>query len=382
MTNLEGRSDCEVTVVGAGPYGLSVAAHLKGAGVETQVFGDAMSFWRDNMPKGMNLRSPLQASDLSDPAGAWSLQAYAKSAGIRLQYPLPLDELVRYGEWFRRHAVGDLVTRRVARIEAGKRGFCLTLADGERIQAGRVVLAMGLANQEYRPDAFAGMPSALVSHTCEHDDLSKFRGKHVAVIGRGQSACESAALLTEAEADTEIICRGPINWLGALTADPEIEDDPVWALHRWLSAPSGVGPFPLNWLNELPGIVHALPRKAKLWINGRSLRPGVAGWVRPRFDDVRVNASRKILRAREQGGRIMVETDTWLRGFDHVLLATGYRIDISKLGILTPGLIARIWPENTAPVLSAGMESSVKGLHFVGASAVASFGPLMRFIAG
>jgi hypothetical protein len=138
----------------------------------------------------------------------------------------------------------------------------------------------------------------------------------------------------------------------------------------------------LNWLNELPGLVHALPREAKLWVNGRSLRPGVAGWVRPRFDDVRVNASREILRAREQGGRIMVETDAGPRSFDHVLLATGYRIDISKLGILAPDLLARIERENTAPVLSAGMEATVKGLHFVGASAVASFGPLMRFIAG
>src|SRR6267378_1235826 len=110
MAILERRSDCEVAVVGAGPYGLSVAAHLKGSGIDTRVFGDAMSFWRDNMPEGMNLRSPLQASDLSDPAGAWSLQAYAGSKGIRLQYPLPLDELIRYGEWFQRHAVGDLVT--------------------------------------------------------------------------------------------------------------------------------------------------------------------------------------------------------------------------------------------------------------------------------
>jgi hypothetical protein len=245
-----------------------------------------------------------------------------------------------------------------------------------------VVLAMGLANQDYRPDAFAGLPSELVSHTCEHDDLGKFRGRHVAVIGRGQSACESAALLAESQAETEIICRGPIHWLGAMMADNAIRRDPVWALHQILSAPSGVGPFPLSWFNELPGAVHALPRKAKLWINERSLRAGVAGWVRPRFDNVRVHAGRAIVRASEQGGRILVETNSGPLRFDHVLLATGYRIDISKYGILAPELIGRIERQDAAPVLSAGMESTVKGLHFVGASAVRSFGPLMRFVAG
>ena len=56
--------------------------------------------------------------------------------------------------------------------------------------ADRVVVATGLAHQQFRPGAFDGLPASLASHSSEHDDLGIFRGKHVAVIGRGQSACE------------------------------------------------------------------------------------------------------------------------------------------------------------------------------------------------
>src|SRR5213083_2740254 len=105
MTYLERRSDCEVAVVGAGPYGLSVAAHLKVAGVETRVFGDAMSFWRDNMPKGMNLRSSLIASDIGAPQAKLSFHDYAAHKAERFIYPVPLEEFVSYGEWFQSHAV-------------------------------------------------------------------------------------------------------------------------------------------------------------------------------------------------------------------------------------------------------------------------------------
>src|SRR5262249_22613114 len=244
-----------VAVIGAGPYGLSVAAHLKAAGVHTQIFGEPMGFWRQNMPKGMNVRSPLCATDLSDPSGAFSLRQYARRNGIELRYPIPREELLRYGAWFQDNAVGEVIAQRVTRIERMSRGFGLTLADGDRVCAGRVVLAMGLANQEYRPDAFAGLPPSLVSHTCEHDDLSRFRGCHVAVSGRGQSACESARLLTEGGAETDLICRGPIQFFGGATNGPRDKRDGVWLAHQVISAPSGVGPFPLNWLNELPCLI-------------------------------------------------------------------------------------------------------------------------------
>src|ERR1700722_12985150 len=214
MTSRRANS-CEVAVIGAGPYGLSVAAHLKAAGVATLVFGKPMAFWRHNMPKGMMLRSPWRATHISNPSGTLSLDAYAAAHGIADNRLLPLQDFVAYGEWFQRHAIPDVDRRAVRSIEATADGFRLTLDDGESVSAGRIVVATGLRHQEYRPEAFREAPAALVSHSSEHTEFEKFRGKRIAVIGRGQSACESAALLAEAGAEVELISRGDIHWLGA-----------------------------------------------------------------------------------------------------------------------------------------------------------------------
>ncbi len=377
------RDDCEVAVVGAGPYGLAVAAHLTHAKIGVRVFGDPMSFWRDNMPKGMKLRSPWHATHIADPHKKFSLDAFVDRRGIDpLPDQLPLEQFVRYGEWFQRQAVPDLDARKVVRVEDAGKGFRLLLEGEDVVHARRIVFATGLAKQEFRPLPFAGLPSALVSHTCEHSSLDHWRGKRVAVVGRGQSACESAALLREAGSEVELICRGEIHWVGAPDSDVAQRHGWLWRLRELLQAPSAVGPPPLNWLNELPGIEHRIPAKLRSWISARSLRPGAVWWVKPRFEGVRVNAGHTIVSAQAKGDRVAVRLDDGPRVYDHVLLATGYRIDIAKLGLLAPELVHRIVCTGRSPVLAAGFESTVPGLHFVGSSSVKSFGPLMRFIAG
>jgi cation diffusion facilitator CzcD-associated flavoprotein CzcO len=202
------------------------------------------------------------------------------------------------------------------------------------------------------------------------------------VIGRGQSACESAALLAECGAEVEIICRGDIHWLGAQTSGNAHRRDLFWRMHKLLATRSGVGPFPLNWINELPDAVHRFPASLRGWLNVNSLRAGAAGWVRPRVVDVRIDAGRTIQAARARGSGIALDLDTGERNFDHVLLATGYRIDVARLGILAPKLLTALATDDGSPVLANGYESNVPGLHFVGSSAVRSYGPLLRFVWG
>src|SRR5271163_3393268 len=156
------RNGPEVVVIGAGPHGLAVAAHLKSRGVATHTFGESMSFWRRNMPKGMKLRSPLAATDISDPESAHSLEAYSRSHGAPLAEPLPIEAFVDYGEWFQTRAVPDLDRRLVVRVEAAGNGYLVTPAGGEPVFARRVVMATGLAGQQFRPPAFAGAAAELV----------------------------------------------------------------------------------------------------------------------------------------------------------------------------------------------------------------------------
>ena len=376
------RNGPEVVVIGAGPYGLAVAAHLKSHGVATLAFGEPMSFWRRHMPKGMKLRSPLAATDISDPENAHSLEAYSRSHGAPLAEPLPIEAFLDYGEWFQTRAVPDLDRRLVVRVEATGNGYLVAPAGGEPVFARRVVMAAGLANQQFRPPAFAGA-AGLVSHTSDHDGFDNFRGMRVAVIGRGQSACETAALLSEAGARAEIICRGPIHWLGAGRHAGGWRREMRGRLSSLLQAPSAVGPFPLSWLVEAPSLVGMLPKDMRAAFNAASLRAGAAGWLRPRFGEVKIISDVEIVGAAAKGHGVEVKfAQGEPRVFDRVILATGYKFDVGRLGMLAPELRSAIACRAGSPVLSAGFESSARGLHFVGAAAVASLGPLMRFIAG
>lgn len=71
----------DLLVVGAGPYGLSIASHAAAAGLKVRVFGRPMASWRDHMPRGMFLKSEPWASNLSDPERRWRLDVYCERQG-------------------------------------------------------------------------------------------------------------------------------------------------------------------------------------------------------------------------------------------------------------------------------------------------------------
>ena len=381
--NIPRSSDCcDVAIIGAGPYGLAAAAHLRSADVSIRVFGEAMSFWRRNMPQGMKLRSPWIATHISDPFDRYRLDDYFHEVGLPQPDLLPIEKFIDYGVWFQEHAAPNLDTRAVVQVTALDDGFRLVLNDGENICARRVVMATGLRNHEHRPVLFNGLPRVLVSHSCEHTEFGNFRGRDVAVIGCGQSACESAALLHEAGANVTIFCRETLLW----NADPN-RRGPLRKAARSLLGdafipPSQVGPFPFNWLVEMPGIIHKLSDRSRERLDEHCLRATAALWLRSRLQDVPVNEGCRILDARRDGDRIALTLDNGTRRLDHVLLATGYRIDLEKMDILNPNLRRRIARRGGLPILSAEFESSVRGLYFIGSFAIASFGPLLRFIAG
>jgi hypothetical protein len=293
-----------------------------------------------------------------------------------------VENFVGYGKWFAGRVAPDLDTRSVRRVEARDGGFRLVLEDGDTFFAQRVVMAAGLLGHEYRPTQFDGLPRDLVSHSCEHTDSERYRGKRVAVIGRGQSACEAAALLHEAGADVEIICRGDLVW----NADPGQRSSMRKAVRAMLGSmlipPSQVGPFPYNWLNETPGVIHRFSQVRRDRWNVLNLRATAILSQRARRVDEPVEQGRTIFAAGQVDKQVSLTLDTASKKFDHVMLATGYRVDVDKMAILEPKLREKIARHDGLPILSGGFESNVPGLHFIGASAVASFGPLLRFICG
>lgn len=373
---------CDVAVIGAGPYGLAVAAHLRAASIDSRIFGDAMSFWRQNMPAGMKLRSPWIATHIADPLNRYRLDDYFEESGLPLPELLPIENFIGYGKWFQERVAPDIDKRAVTHVSAADGGFRLTLDSGEILTARRVVVATGLRNHEYRPAEFNGLSRDLVSHSCDHGSLDHFRGLNIAVIGRGQSACESAALLKEAGANAEIFCHGGLQW----NSDPDTRGMLRKAIRSLIGSalipPSQVGPFPHNWLVEGPGIIRRLPQRLRDSFNDHCLRATAILWLQSRLRGVPVHQDSSIVQAQQVGDRVELTTDRGSRRVDHVLLATGYRINVDKVTVLGAGLRECIARHRGLPVLSSGFESSVPGLHFAGAYAVGSFGPLLRFIAG
>src|SRR5262245_36765057 len=200
---------CEVAVIGAGPHGLSTAAHLRAAGIEVRVFGEVMGFWRHHMPVGMVLRSERPGSHIPDPDRALTLERFEAKLGRVFPRRMPLDDFVAYGEWFQQQAVPDVDTRKVRQLEANGERFRLTLDDGQVVDAKRAIVATGLEAFAVRLPVFDGIPSEIAMHACDLRDPAAFAGQRVAVIGAGQSALETAALLHEAGAEVEILARCP-----------------------------------------------------------------------------------------------------------------------------------------------------------------------------
>ncbi|HLI78826.1 MAG TPA: FAD-dependent oxidoreductase [Candidatus Binataceae bacterium] len=372
-------SRTQVAVIGAGPYGLAAAAHLRGRGVETMVFGQPMEFWEQQMPKGMLLRSAWYACDISDPVGSSRLEDFRTSSREQFAAPVPLDSFVRYGHWFQDRIVPDLDRRRVERIE--KNGvFRLHMDDGETLTAERVVVAAGISRFANRPPEFSGLPSQLASHSSEHRDLTRFRSQRVLVIGGGQSAFEGAALLKESGAEVELVMRAPeVRWLHGSV---QIRTN-LGFMRRLLYPPTDVGPPGLNQLIARPHLFRLLPRALQTKWAYRAIRPAAATWLRHRMDGVRITVGRHVTRAGTRGDVAEIELDDGThREIDHVVLATGYKVDVSRYGFLSPEVLDRLKVDQGYPRLSLGLESSIEGLHFMGAPAARSFGPLVRFVSG
>jgi len=377
-TGAGGGADIEVAVIGAGPHGLSAAVHLRRAGVDAHVFGDPMSFWRE-MPKGMRLRSNMSATNMIEPVGPFSLASYMAEIGEQFGHPVSLRRFVDYGSWVQRNAVPDLDVRMVGQVVRGPGGFELELDYGDRVIARRVVIACGIAPFENIPAGFDHLSSTLVSHTGRHNDLARFAGQRVAVVGAGQSAFESAVLMNERGAEVEVIARAPeIVWLRSWS--------PIHFMGRLgkiVYAPTDVGPLWYSRLNATPAVFTRLPRETQDKIAYRSIRPACSFFVKVRVDGVRITTATQVTGATSVGdGLELTLSDGTKREVDHLMFGTGYKVNVGRYPFLNEGLLGYLNVVDGYPVLREGFESSVPGLHFLGAPAARSVGPIMRFVSG
>ncbi|WP_446745052.1 NAD(P)-binding domain-containing protein [Silvibacterium acidisoli] len=377
----------EVAIVGAGPYGLSIAAHLRESGIPFRIFGKLMYTWREQMPEGMMLKSDGFASNLSDPSSIFTLEKFCAERNIPYDHekiPVSLETFVSYGDEFQRRMVPELDDRFVTLIEEVKDGFRLTLEGGETVSAKKVVVAVGITHFAYLPQCFRNLDPAYVTHSSVHKDPKTFAGRKVAVVGSGASALDLAALLKDGDADVSVYARrSAVRFHDA----PHPGREPLW--QRLRSPRSGVGPgWKARFVTDMPQIFYHLPSDFRVKVVKRFLGPS-AGWTVRKGIEGRVPVHTGMtpqtaeirngkvhLTLKDKNGKIVEEV------VDHCVVATGYRVDVNRLKFLSPSLATKIKRLEDAPILSPGFESSVHGLYFTGVSAAFSFGPVMRFAFG
>ena len=369
--------DNTIVIIGAGPYGLSVAAYLKAHGIPTLVFGKPMELWQ-NMPRGVYLKSIWSASSLPDPAGKYTLDHYIANNNITRQEPIPLPMFLNYAYWYQQYAVPDVDPTYVQLLAADGKRFHLELTDGRTVKASKVVVAVGISAFTYVPDFARTLPATVASHTLAYSDLAHFNKQKVAVVGHGQSALEYAALLDEAGADVELIARGSIRW------HSKILYDYTGPARHIFYPPGDVGPPGINWLIAFPTAYRHLPDTIKYPVHKRAVLPGGAKWLRPRVEGhVLLTEHRQIVKATAQEKGLCIElSDGTRREIDYLFLGTGYQPNIHKLVFIDIKLRQQLREHDGYPVLNGQFESSVHHLYFAGALAGRTFGPVCRFISG
>lgn len=378
---------CDVAIIGAGPYGLSLAAHLRPSGLRARIFGRPLDTWRHHMPRNMLLKSDGFASNLSSPAEGHTLKDYCVEHGLAYAdkgHPIPLETFLAYAEAFRKRFTPRLEDTQVTKLERTSDGFRLELECHEPVFARNVVVATGITSYAHVPSVFKNLPPWFISHSFQHHSGEPFRGREVAVIGAGASAIDTAVLLDDCGASVHIVARRP-NIRFHAPPDPDTES----VLRQLRKPSSGIGP---GWRSFMcasaPLLFHRLPERLRLRATKNHLGPAPGWFMRERVQgQISTLLGHNIERAEARDGRVMLDLAD-LSGTsktiacDHVIAATGYRPDLRRLAFPTPDLLAHIASVENTAILSDNFETSVPGLFVVGPAAANSFGPLMRFMVG
>ncbi len=365
----------DLLIIGAGPFGLSLAGLAQDLDMNYRIVGKPMEFWRANMPAGMFLRS---ACDWHlDPNNIHTIEAFLATQGQTPAdvEPLSLDFYLSYVQWFQTQKginVHDGYVQRLDQTDDGH--FQATLADGDVIMASNVVVALGFRPFKHEPAATVDLlPAGRFAHTCDLVEFAPLQGKRCLILGGRQSAFEWTALLNEAGAAavhvshrhaSPAFAEADWSWVNPLV-DAMVEN-PGW--FRNLSAA------------EKEGVSHRLWAEGRLkvepWLESRVMWPSVTLWPKTEVSACAEQADGSLavtLRAIDGSDESTVTVD-------QVIFATGYKVEIDRIPCLAAGnLLARLETRNGYPALDEHFQTNIPGLFITSMPAAQDFGPFFAF---
>jgi thioredoxin reductase len=374
----------DVLVIGAGPFGLSISAHLRHRGVEHTIVGRPMDTWRTHMPLGLFLKSEPYGSVISSATQGYDIATYSRLHGfddyVDRVGPLSLERFLGYADWFTGQLVPDVRDLTVTSVTPGGGGFKVEFAEESPVVARQVIIATGLLPYAHIPSELSGLPCDLMTHSSAHRRLDQFRGRRVAVIGGGQSALQTGALLHEAGADVQVVVRRQqVSWSQQIAPEIRLFDyirrPPTKLCEGWGCA-----------FYDSPDAFRLLPESIRVRKALTSFGPSGAWWLRDRVEGVvEVLTGHPLRWAEPHGSGVRLHLDGPKQSSieaDHVIAGTGFRIDVSRLSFLSEGIQAGLVTRANCPLVNRAGESTVPGLYFAGAHTMVSLGPGVRFISG
>lgn len=357
-------------IIGAGPFGLALAAHAKSLGIDCIIAGNPMEFWRKNMPEGMLLRSTCDWHLDTNNEHTIDRFLETQSQTCKDAEPLSLQFYLNYTQWFIQQKQLNISSLYITRLDQNSdNSFTAVTNDGTSIHAKYVVSAVGLTYFKHIPgEVTACLPSGSYEHTCDMVNMELMKNKRVLIIGGRQSAFEWAALLHEAGAAQVHVSHrhaspefktSDWSWVNELCY--KLDDDSLW--------------FRNSPQEEQDAIAKKLWNEGRLklepWLKDRIQQENIQLWPHTQVVACNKLADQSLEVRFDNNETIIV---------DNMILATGYKVNVSNIPFFAQGnILAILAVKDGFPVLDGHFQTSIPGLFITGIPASKDFGPFFGF---